>query len=70
MNPENMNLENMTTEEVAAYLRIPAETLRYYRWKGDKGPRSFRIGKRVLYAREDVERFLADAKGQSTREPA
>jgi excisionase family DNA binding protein len=48
----------MTTAEVAELLRRPAETLRYWRWRGE-GPPSFRIGRKVLYARTDVEAFIA-----------
>jgi len=57
--------EYMTTAEVAELLRIPSETLRYYRAVGNKGPRSFKVGRRVLYARADVEAFIAEARGTS-----
>lgn len=53
----------MTTNEVAELLRMPPESLRYWRHIGGKGPKSFKIGRRVLYAREDVERFIAEARG-------
>lgn len=55
--------EYLTTQEVADLLRTPAETVRYWRHVG-KGPRSFKIpgGRRVLYARDDVERFIAEAR--------
>ena len=52
----------MTTAEVAEVTRTPAETVRYWRYVG-KGPRSFKLGRRVLYAVEDVEAFMADAQG-------
>lgn len=54
----------MTTAEVAELLRVPAETVRYWRHVGGKGPRSFKIpgGRRVLYAREDVDAFIAEAR--------
>ncbi|NDL58333.1 helix-turn-helix domain-containing protein [Phytoactinopolyspora mesophila] len=56
--------EYMTTAEVAELLRVPAETVRYWRYIG-KGPRSFRVGgRRVLYAREDVEAFVAAARAE------
>lgn len=42
-------------------LRTPAETVRYWRHVG-KGPASFKIGRRVLYARADVEAFIAAAR--------
>lgn len=53
--------EYLTTQEVAALLRTSAETVRYWRHVG-KGPRSFKIGRRVLYAREDVREFVAHAR--------
>lgn len=57
--------EYLTTAEVAEMLRTPAETVRYWRHVGGKGPRSFKVGRRVLYAREDVEQFIAEARGAS-----
>lgn len=47
----------MTTEEVAELLRAKPGTVRYWRHVGE-GPASFRVGRRVLYAREDVEKFI------------
>ena len=59
--------EFMTTAEVAARLRTPADTIRYWRSVG-KGPASFKVGgRRVLYAREDVEAFIAEARGVGAR---
>lgn len=57
----------LTTQEVADLLRTPAETVRYWRHVG-KGPKSFKIpgGRRVLYAREDVQRFIAEARGAAS----
>lgn len=52
----------LTTEEVADLLRTSPESVRYWRHVG-KGPRSFKVAKRVLYAREDVEAFIAEARG-------
>jgi len=56
----------LTTEEVADMLRTPAESVRYWRHIG-KGPASFKPGRRVLYAVEDVEAFIAASRleGQS-----
>lgn len=49
--------ELLTTREVAEMIRTPAETLRY--WRSDnKGPRSIKLGRRVLYDRADVEAWL------------
>ncbi|GAA4983368.1 helix-turn-helix domain-containing protein [Pseudonocardia tropica] len=51
----------MTTAEVADVLRRPTSTLRYWRHLGE-GPRSFRIGRAVVYSREDVERWIAEQR--------
>lgn len=51
--------EYLTTQEVAEMVRAPAETIRYYRHVS-KGPRSFKVGRRVLYRREDVEAWLEE----------
>lgn len=55
----------MTTAEVAETLRTSAETVRYWRHVG-KGPKSFKVGRRVLYAAEDVEQFIAQARAERT----
>ena len=54
-------MEYLTTEEVAAQLRTTPETVRYWRHIR-KGPKSFKVGRRVLYAREDVDAFVAEAR--------
>jgi excisionase family DNA binding protein len=51
--------ENMTTVEVAELVRTPIETVRYWRHVG-KGPRSFKVGRRVLYKRSDVQDWLEE----------
>jgi hypothetical protein len=53
--------EYLTTIEVAETLRTPVETVRYWRHIG-KGPKSFKIGRRVLYAADDVAAFIAEAR--------
>jgi predicted DNA-binding transcriptional regulator AlpA len=40
-------------------------TLRYWRHRGE-GPSSFRVGKRVVYRRDAVERFIADCEAADT----
>lgn len=59
----------LVTDEVAEILRTSAETVRYWRHIG-KGPASFKLGRRVLYARSDVERFIAEARAESSVAPA
>lgn len=56
-------MKYLTTEEVAEETRVPAETLRYYRHSDpSKGPRSFKLGRRVLYAAEDVSAWVESAR--------
>lgn len=50
------DLLNIT--EVSERTGVPVATLRYWRHTGT-GPKSFRIGKRIAYRREDVEAWLA-----------
>jgi excisionase family DNA binding protein len=53
----------LTTEEVAELLRTSSESVRYWAHVG-KGPKSFKVGRRRLYAREDVEAFISAARGE------
>ncbi len=55
--------EYLTTKEVAALTRKATETLRYYRWKGE-GPKSFRLGRTVLYDRADVLAWIETEKAK------
>jgi excisionase family DNA binding protein len=52
---------NLTTEEVAARFRTSPETVRFWRHTG-KGPRSWKVGKRVLYSLADVEAWERKAR--------
>ena len=47
----------LTTAEVAAITRAPEATVRYWRHAGT-GPASFRIGRRVVYREQDVQRWI------------
>ena len=47
------DLELLTITEAAELLRAPVATLRYWRHR-NTGPRSFRLGRRVLYRRDDL----------------
>ncbi len=49
----------LTLDEAAAFLRTPAATLRYWRHLG-VGPNGFRLGRRVMYRREDLVRWVAE----------
>ncbi|MDP9093409.1 MAG: helix-turn-helix domain-containing protein [Actinomycetota bacterium] len=57
----------LVTEEVAEMTRNDPETVRTWRTRG-LGPRWFRLPgtRRVLYAREDVEAWIASARQEAS----
>ncbi|MDR1441405.1 MAG: helix-turn-helix domain-containing protein [Bifidobacteriaceae bacterium] len=52
-------MDHLTTQEVAVLCRTSQETVRYWRHVG-KGPRGFKLGRKVLYRRQDVEAWLQE----------
>jgi excisionase family DNA binding protein len=56
--------ELLTITEAAELLRAPVATLRYWRHRGT-GPRSFRLGRRVLYRRDDLQAWVEERWGRS-----
>lgn len=50
----------LTLEEAAARLRVPENTLRFWRAQGKTGPKSARIGRRVMYRAADVEKWVQE----------
>ena len=55
--------ELLTITEAAELLRAPVATLRYWRHLGT-GPRSFRLGRRVLYRRDDLQAWVDQQLGR------
>ena len=55
----------LTITEAAAVVRAPIATLRYWRHLG-AGPCSFRVGRRVMYRRIDIDDWLT-AQRDATR---
>jgi hypothetical protein len=53
----------MTGDDVAALVHVTPGALANMRYRGD-GPRGYKVGKRILYRRDDVERWL-----ETRREP-
>jgi excisionase family DNA binding protein len=49
----------LTLDEAATFLRTPVGTLRYWRHRG-VGPAGFRLGRRVMYRREDLNRWVSE----------
>jgi len=60
----NQQPELLTIVEAAEVLRTPVGTLRYWR-HCNTGPRSFRLGRRVLYRRDDLHAWI-DAQREHT----
>jgi predicted DNA-binding transcriptional regulator AlpA len=60
--------ELLTLAETAAALRTPVATLRYWRHLGI-GPDGFRLGRRVVYRREDVDRWVAERQQAQSPRP-
>lgn len=48
----------LTLEEVAERMRTPEGTLRFWRHKGI-GPKSAKLGRRVVYRETDVDAWIA-----------
>lgn len=60
--------ELLALGEAAAVLRTPVATVRYWRNLG-VGPDGFRLGRRVVYRRQDVDRWVAEQQqAQSPRQ--
>ena len=58
----------LTITEAAEVLRAPVATLRYWRHR-NIGPHSFRVGRRVLYRRDDLHAWI-DARRDHRTPPA
>jgi helix-turn-helix protein len=61
---ETLN-EISTTEEAARFLRLQKQTLEAWRLRGT-GPAFLKLGRRVVYRREALERFMAERERRST----
>lgn len=57
-----MTVRLLTTEEVAARFRTSPATVRYWRHIGI-GPAGVRVGRRVLYDEQEIERWWASKAG-------
>jgi len=53
--------ELLTSRETASMLRVPVRTLYLWRASGS-GPPAYRVGKRTLYRRSDVESWLEECR--------
>ena len=55
----DISADLLMTDEVALINRASVSTVRYWRHLGT-GPRSFRLGRRVVYRRHEVEQWLSE----------
>jgi predicted DNA-binding transcriptional regulator AlpA len=60
--PQPNDADLLTVADVAAMTRLSEGTLRYWRYAGSGGPQSVKLGRRVMYRRIDVEKWLQEAK--------
>jgi predicted DNA-binding transcriptional regulator AlpA len=58
--------EYLDTQAVAAKTGIPIGTLRFWRHSG-RGPASFALGRKIVYRRAEVERWIAEQEASTIR---
>lgn len=58
----NGQQEILTLAEVAEMTRINPATLRYWRSVGAGGPKSFKLGRRVMYRHADVKKWVEESR--------
>jgi hypothetical protein len=57
----------LTTRQASEWLGLPEATLRWYRHRGDRGPRSYQLGSRIFYDLGDLEQWEQEQKAQTAR---
>lgn len=63
------NMDHLTTQEAADFLRLKKNTLEVWRIQG-RGPVFLKLGSRVLYERAALETFAAANRKKSTSDPS
>ncbi|MDZ7883592.1 MAG: helix-turn-helix domain-containing protein [Mycobacterium sp.] len=62
------NTARLNTRQAAEYLGIPEATLRWFRHKGDRGPRSYALTKRhVVYDLADLQSWAEAQKAATSK---
>ena len=59
-------MDILDTKQVAQLIGLPLGTLRYWR-HANIGPASFTLGRRVVYRRTEVERWIAEQEKATVR---
>jgi hypothetical protein len=55
----------LDTEQTAARIGVTATALRYWRHHGEDGPPHIRVGKKVLYPADLVEKFIEQLRDRA-----
>jgi predicted DNA-binding transcriptional regulator AlpA len=62
------NTARFSTRQAAEYLGIPEATLRWFRHRGDRGPRSYALSARhVVYDVADLDTWADQRKAETQR---
>jgi len=61
-----VSTRHLNQREVAERLNISPRTLERWRWLGEGGPPFLKIGGRVVYRLQDIERYEAERLRDST----
>jgi hypothetical protein len=59
-------MDILSARKVSELIGVPLGTLRYWRHAGI-GPASFTLGRRVVYRRSEVERWIAEQERTTRR---
>jgi hypothetical protein len=57
----------LTTLQASEWLGLPEATLRWYRHRGDRGPRSYQLGSRIFYDLGDLEQWERAQKAKTAK---
>lgn len=66
LNSKNAPDAYLTTREVSERYPVAESTLRYYRHAGI-GPKSFKLGRKVVYKETDMRAWMADQEAATSR---
>jgi hypothetical protein len=61
-----VHMELLGAEQVSEMIGVPVGTLRYWR-HSDIGPASFTLGRRVVYRRDEVLRWISERENATRR---
>jgi hypothetical protein len=62
------NTTRLSTRQAAEFLGIPEATLRWFRHRGDRGPRSYALTARhVVYDMVDLQAWADEQKAKTQR---